>query len=330
MSRTQRKQASAILAADLHLRMDQPACRTDDYRSAQTNKLKWLSSIQKKYGDPIYNNTPILVAGDVFHTWKPLTTSEGFEMVTYAMGTVPPHIIAITGQHDLPYHSLDNFYKSPLSALSLLPQTTVCSTVMAHTVQNYNFIVCAFPWGTDITKDYSSLYKITPLNKKAALIHKLIMNPEAEENSKIKYEGTPDQILDQLKDFDLVVSGDNHIPFTYRNKRGQLLVNPGSMMRMRADQIDHKPRVYLWYAETNEVEPVYFPIQEGVVVRDHIREEPKEGTQGFIRCLNNKNSVELSLSFEDNIKEHIQKNNVNKRVTSKIYKAMEEDHEYRR
>ena len=51
-------------------------------------------------------------------------------------------------------------------------------------------------------------------------------------------------------------------------------MNPGSIYRMEASQENHKPRVYLWYAETNTVEPVYIPIESGVISREHL--ETKE------------------------------------------------------
>ena len=49
-----------------------------------------------------------------------------------------------------------------------------------------------------------------------------------------------------------MVSGDNHQSFVEKYK-DQLLVNPGSIMRSTIAQFDHKPKIYLWSSEDNEI-----------------------------------------------------------------------------
>jgi hypothetical protein len=97
---------------------------------------------------------------------------------------------------------------------------------------------------------------------------------------------------------------------------------------MSADQIDHKPRVYLWYADTNTVEPVYLPIKQGVITREHIdnKENRDERMDAFVRQLKN-SDMEISLSFTNNMETYLSKHKVRKGVKDKIAIAMEGDND---
>lgn len=318
------KNVDAILCADLHIREDQPLCRTDKYKEAQEKKLKWLSNLKNKYG------CPILVAGDIFHDWKPKNVKNGYEFIAWCNKHIP-YMETIAGQHDTPNHNVELIEKSALYACT---KTTILKKGSGYIGE---FVMYGFSWGEELisTKcDRSNLIIFNihcPSTERnvylsVALIHQYINTPN-NKNEHIDGEDAS-KILDRLSNFDLVVSGDNHIPFVYKNDRGQILVNPGSMMRMKADQIDHKPRVYLWSAETNEVVPEYFPIEEGVVTREHIekKEAKDERIDSFVQKIE-KGNIEVSASFKDNMKKHLNKSKTRSNVEKKIYGAMEESNE---
>jgi hypothetical protein len=130
-------------------------------------------------------------------------------------------------------------------------------------------------------------------------------------------------LLHKYKQFDLIVTGDNHQSFTFRSPDGHLLVNPGSLTRQDADQIDFKPKVYLWYAETNTVEAVEIPIEEGVITREHIeiKRQRTEQIDAFISRMDSE--WELTADFDENLERFFQLNRVRKQVKDIIYKAME-------
>jgi len=120
----------------------------------------------------------------------------------------------------------------------------------------------------------------------------------------------------------LIVTGDNHTSFTTEYE-GRRLVNPGNLTRQTADQIDFKPSVWLWYADTNEVERVYLPIQKGVISRDHIerKQEHDKRIDAFISKLDNDWNAELS--FKDNLEIFKNENKVEKSVMEIIYESLE-------
>jgi len=298
--------ADAILMADMHLRDTQPKCRRDDYWEAQETKITFIHELQVKH------NCPILIAGDVFHEAKP-----SHYLLQWAIGFLPKGIVCIPGQHDLPQHNPELFLHSGLGVLYSAGNVRVLHKGWpGH--ETFDLVIWGFGWGSEL-KPVDPLFK--EHKKEIALVHRLINRPTGDRT--FPSADSPYEIMDRLEGFDLIVSGDNHLPFVV--KRGkQLLVNPGSMMRMTADQIDHRPRVYLWYADTNEVEPAYLPIEGGVIDRSHIEEPEARDARLEAYEARLREGVEVGVSFDDNMKEYIRKNKVEKPVADKVYEAMED------
>ena len=299
------KQVSAILCSDLHLREDTPKCRTDDYKAAQLKKIEWLNHLAATHC------CPILCAGDIFDKWN-----ISAEMSAWAIENVP-QMYAIPGQHDLPDHNLELIKKSGFNVLKVANIIDPYNNSF-HTLYKdipINFIM--FPFGEALEG-----YKL-PIGfgwRSIALIHTLVLGPK---DAKMK-GSTVQEIFDKMPKFDLIICGDNHKSFVVRNNNyadGCLFVSPGSMMRMTADQIDYKPRVYLWYADTNTVEPAYYPIESGVVTREHIdkKQEKEMILEAFVQSTQ---GGEVTASFEKNMEKYLQQNKVSANVESKIYKAM--------
>ena len=296
------KKPSAILCSDIHLRDSSPICRTDDFIETQTRKLKWLSDLQEKY------NVPILCGGDLFNYHKPSPWLLG-----YALRNLPNGIICVPGQHDLPAHSLENIEKSGIQVLSDAEKIRLIINPMNDFVAVGHHEVIGFPWGVDWNMDCDAL--------KIALIHYGVYESKPHYPGAEVSGGSAKLVLDKLYDYDLVVSGDNHLSFTYTSGK-RILVNPGSFMRTTASQIDHEPSVYLWDAKSNLVERVYVPIEKGVISREHIEEtqERDERLDAFISQL--KPSAELTVNFKDNLKSHIAMNKVSKEVSNLVWGSM--------
>ena len=301
----------AILVADLHLREDVPLCRTDDYFQAQHNKVKWLRKLKRKY------ECVVIVAGDIFNHWKPTPY-----LLSWAL-KVLPRFHAIPGQHDLPQHRFDLLGKSGFSVLQnarkldmiITPDTPFSD--LSGDPQESSISICGYPFG----KPFERPAKRQGTGRNIAVAHVLTWH------NKLPFPGcTSSNALSLLKryPYDLIVTGDNHIPFVVEYK-GRVLVNPGSMMRMKADQEQHRPRVYLWYAKSNTVKPVYFPIEEGVVSREHIEERKgqEERFQAFVQKLKEVDE-ELGLSFKRNLKTYFNKHRVRKEVMDIVWEAVDE------
>jgi DNA repair exonuclease SbcCD nuclease subunit len=297
-------QPDAILTSDWHLRETIPICRTDDFWKTQWEKVDFVATLQQKY------DCPVLHAGDLFHHWKPSPY-----LISTAIEHLPYKFMTVYGQHDLPQHNFTLKEKSGIYVLEKAGKLKVLRKASWGQIPDK----CSIAFELGERKKGEKLW-VSENNKKILVWHKYnYIGKSPWPNCK---EPTGNSLINEYKQFDLILTGDNHVPFTIK-KGKRLLVNPGSLMRQDADQIDFKPRVYLWFAETNEVTKVYIPIKEEAVTREHIeREKEKENRiASFIKKLDG--DWEAELSFEENLKRFIQSNRIRKDVIEIIYKAIE-------
>lgn len=284
------KKADLILTSDWHLRDDTPSCRTDNFEESQWRKVAQIAALQEEH------NCPVLHAGDLFHHWKPSPY-----LISMAIYHLPKDFVTVAGQHDLPQHNMDLFHKSGMNTL-------LQAGAISWIKEGGNF-------GQEVGSWFS--YK----GKKVGVLHRFVWDgknipwPDCDEI-------TARQLLKDNPEFDLIVTGDYHKPFTYEYK-GRLLVNCGCLTRQVADYADHKPRVWLWEASSNTVSPVYLVVEKGVVNREHIdkKEEREKRIDAFISRLTDE--WEVSISFEENLKRFVSSNKIRKSVVDLIHKAME-------
>lgn len=294
--------ADLILTSDWHLRDDQPSCRTDNFEEAQWIKVTQVAALQEELG------CPVLHAGDLFHHWKPSPY-----LISKAIYHLPKDFYTVAGQHDLPQHNLDLFLKCGMNTL------TEAKAVKWIADGNFGQGVGRAFIFPNRRKVVSASYEED--DKKVGVWHHFVWD-----GKNIPWPGfegmSARQVLRANPDFDLIVTGDYHKPFI-KEYKGRLLVNCGCLTRQAADYADHKPRVWLWDANTNTVKPHYLVHQKGVVSREHIeaREERDKRIDAFISRLTDE--WEASISFEDNLKRFVTSNRIRKSVVELIHKAME-------
>ncbi len=306
--KTNKRSPSCILTSDWHIRPDQPVARTDDYIKALFGKLLFIFVEAKTYG------CPILLAGDLGH--RAGVRNWPFWLLHWCLINFPEvEIIAIPGQHDLPNHSLELINESAVGVLYEGKAITLYSNIIECNILR-NFYLTVFPFG----KSLSTTNSIKRPN--IAMTHQMVLE------GKPLWPGQKApkamELLKKYPQYDLILSGDNHNAFTAEYE-GRHLVNPGSLMRSNADQVDHKPRIYLWYAETNEIECVYIPIEADVLSREHIKKnkQREDRYQSFvIQAKESWNKSELSSSFENNMDVLFETTRLRKPVKDKIIGAM--------
>lgn len=225
----------AVLFADLHLSHQQPVSRGD---------ADWYK-VMKRYCRAIDFRThfgcyvPHICAGDVFDRWN-----SPVELVNMAL-THLPYLYAVPGQHDLPYHNLADHQRTGYGTLSIADH--LCHLGSGPLTVNTQesgipLRLYGFPWNCGLRPcpdDKDDVLRV-------AVVHKYVWDgPES------AYPGAPeDGQIDVLHasgktaGYDVIVFGDNHKPFE-RVIDGQVYFNCGSVMRRKADEFDHKPRVGL-------------------------------------------------------------------------------------
>jgi len=294
------KKVNAIFTADWHLREDSPICRTDNFQNAQWNKVDFISDLQRKY------NCPIIHAGDLFDHWKPSPY-----LLTQTIQHLPERFWTIYGNHDLPQHNLELAYKTGINTLE-----------QACLEKGFAILYDGVHWLQE--PNNNSYLNYFDLIRKVCIWH--VMTYQGKQPWPNCTDLSAKQILEKYPQFDLIVTGHNHTAFV-EELDGRLLVNPGSLTRQEADKEKHKPRVYLYYMQENKVTPVYLPIKQDVISREHIEkiEQRDNRISAFVERLNTE--WETSLSFEENLERFEKENNIRKSVMQLIRKAIEDEKE---
>lgn len=290
MKRKITQKVDAILTADWHLMEKQPICRTDDFWETQWEKINFISELAQSH------NCPVIHAGDLLDHWKPSPM-----LLSKAFKHLPQRFWTVYGNHDLPLHNLDLAYKSGANTL--------------HEAGRIN-IFNGCHWGQNPI-EFSGFYI-----KERLMLPWHVMAYQGKKPFPGCTAPTSAKLLRKYPQFDLIVTGDNHAPFVEQYE-GRLLVNPGSIFRLTAAQIFHKPRVYLYYEKTNTVKPVYLPIENEVVNRDHlgIQELRTHRINTFVENL--ETNWKKELSFKDNLLEFCEENKIRNSVKNIILKSIE-------
>jgi hypothetical protein len=131
-------------------------------------------------------------------------------------------------------------------------------------------------------------------------------------------------LLHKYPSYNAILSGDNHQSFIFRDDN-RILVNAGSFMRTTTEQINHKPKIYLYYSKQNTISPVYLPIENNVINTEHIlenndREKRIQSYINYIDNLKNKKKYSVVLSFKRNIENYLNKSKHEKAVKKLVRK----------
>lgn len=283
------EKADAILCGDLHLQEGQiPVCRLDNFEGKQWQKLDFISDLQEQH------NCPVLCSGDLYNFWKPSP-----ELLSKTSQHLPSKFYTIYGNHDLKGHNLGFASKSGIYNLMINDKL--------HILKNTH-------WQQSPESD------LVINNRKILVWH--VMTYQGKDPWPNHKSTKGSKLLRKYPQYDLILTGHNHKPFVEKHE-GRLLVNPGSIFRLTADQQDHKPRVYLWYADTNTVKAVYLPIEKSVISREHIdiKEERNNRIDAFITGLDS--DWEALMSFKENLEAFKHKNKVKKSIMDIIYEVTE-------
>lgn len=220
--------AIALAIADLHLSLKPPACRADkDWMKVQADYLKQIK-------DLIFApRIPVLCGGDVFDRWNPTP-----ELLNFALEHLPDGMVSVPGQHDLPFHRLEDMNRS---GYGVLKKAKKIVDISGRPWSIPGLAVYGFAWGQEL-KSLSEQIPIKGDPIHVALVHKYCWIQDA------SYPGAPEgsramSYYKTLKDYDVAVFGDNHIPFDHTFSNGLKLCNMGTFIRRRSNEIPQAPSV---------------------------------------------------------------------------------------
>lgn len=288
-----------ILCSDLHIRDTKPRCRTDNYWIKQWAKLSQILDIAKN------RHCEVIIAGDVFDSGH--VQDKTIERLMMLIDHFGVSVYAIAGNHDLPGHNLKNINNS---AIGIMFASGLIKNKHSDLVDMINF-------GEKIP------------NKTRA---KILVYHELMYLGKKPFTGAPDSgnakrfFRKHKNTYDLILTGDNHQQFSYTEhkfgEQGTIMVNPGSMMRMKADQEDFEPAVFYYNYVESYVEKIKLNIDHGVISRDHIEEkkDKENRSKAFIQRMKDTN---IKLDFRENMETFLKTNKVNDKTQDLIWEAVD-------
>jgi hypothetical protein len=301
-----------ISCADIHLRSDIPIGRVDDYFTAQENKFRFL--LEQGVLSP-----PLLIVGDL------VDKSKSFELLYWIMSLIDEYntdIMLVCGQHDLPWHSLSQVQKSVVGILGKAEYITLLTDpTTPYIYGDYAIWGCSYGQVPIHPK---------PIDKiKVLAWHQMVVN-KGEELWEGQVSPIAGKLLRQYKEYDFIITGDNHTSFSEKSYH-RMLLNSGSMKRDEIDQINHKPCCFK--IDNGKVETIFLPIEEDVLDDSHVankrdRDIRIENFKAKLKIINTKTKREEihSIDFKEELKQFLNINPVNNETEDIIWRCVDVDH----
>jgi len=304
-----------VLLSDMHLTWDRPVARLDDIVQTGLRKFKFVLDFA------VQNEAHILQAGDMFDTprsWRMLdqvirllqSSSPVVKSSAFVRG-----IFAVFGQHDTYLYSEDT---RDSTALGILMSTSLVE-----------FSECLF---ADEVNLYGASYGQSIPDPELRdgvnilVLHKMILKHKVW-SGQSDYEYAP-EFLRKYKDFDLILCGDAHQKFLFRDK-DRWICNTGPMLRLEASDsmFQHHPGFWLYDTKDKSLkwEQIPHELASKVLTRAHLqRAEYVEEIMGkFVESI--KSGVDIQgASFRENLEAFLVQNNVSQPVRSILSEVMEE------
>ena len=286
------------MGADFHFRTKVPEARLDDYIENQDKLINWLKNYEKDH--------LILTAGDLVD--QPRERSDALGFANYLIKSLPK-IYGVLGNHDLLFHSLEavNIDKTTMGNLINCGKFVPITEMEVENVK-----IFGYHYGQEI----QHVRKKTHQDKvQIAVYHGMVM-----EESNPFFDGHI--ALDLLKEFpeyDIILTGDNHQGFIVEYE-SRVLINPGSLKRDTAAQIEHVPCVYSFDTNTLKLERIKVPTDNDIISREHLEIE-KERDQRIEQLSSKFKEVEgATLEFDKNVYDFLNVNKVRDSVDGYIMK----------
>lgn len=281
-----------VMYGDLHFRSTVPEARLDDYLSTQDKLLQWL---REEFRDYVH-----ICSGDVFHLAR-----ERSEPLTFAYEMLDkvPEMYGVWGNHDLLYHSEDMKHKTTLGILEKFGKFHSLPNEKPIEFAREDYFgpvrIWGFHYGQEIEHRRRSVGNPRGIN--IAVYHGMVLD---EKSAHVKGKMGSD-ILREFSEYDIILTGDNHKQFVIADE-SRVLINPGSLKRDNADQVDHTPFVFTYDSETNKVDKVPVPIDDDILDREHI--EVKEQRDERLEKLSErfKEAKDITLDFYDNVVSYLE------------------------
>jgi len=223
-----------VALSDIHLRETPPSKRIDNYLDALCYKINQIFDYLKELRESHTDKIVLAIGGDVFDSCKASNALKSLAIDLFGrMYTYLDEIVAVAGQHDMRWHSTD-LTNTPINVLHTSRVLTILGKeplIITDNDKSFHFYGASY--GEEIPVPSS--------NNNILLVHQMI-SPRDHLNGLVNFT-LCSTLLKSVNKYDLIISGDNHQTFNYKNR----ILNSGSLMRLKIDQVDHKPGLFVWH-----------------------------------------------------------------------------------
>jgi DNA repair exonuclease SbcCD nuclease subunit len=296
-----------ILISDLHLTMEKPVSRIDDVKEEQDRMLRFIGSYAVDNGIKT-----ILQAGDFVDQKRSWELMQYLSVMLRTWKERGITVYSVMGQHDSYYHNMTN-EKTVMGVLfsSGLVKRLTSSPVVLQEARIYGASygepvqTCLHQKG-----NYSMLVVHAPILWKKAWKQQeeFIYAPDAARTYK----------------HDLILCGDQHHKFLYHNDNAQVVLNTGPMMRLKANERDHKPGFYHFEGKTAKLKWVELPYEKDCWSVLHLEREKhqEEMFEKFTSRLTEGGGSAPTVSFDKKLRGYFTKHKTKGSVQQIISEKM--------
>jgi DNA repair exonuclease SbcCD nuclease subunit len=300
MKQERAKMSRFIFTADWHLRDKAPRCRKDeDWHGFQRELLIWIVNKVNE------NNCDLIIGGDIFDS--PNVSAYLLNMVIRELSKINQHVYFMAGNHDLPYHAIENIDSSSIGILK---------NIASNHIKLVYGLGAFGEWA-----DFGN--KIQGSKTGLLFLHQLTFENSKKIPPNVKAK-TAQELLDEYKDAKYIFTGDNHTSFIY-TKNNRCVINPGSLYRDTSDHKNHQPVVYSVDTEKRYFEAIPVPDDGPVVDDSYIKEEEERDNRIMAFVEGIKKNGKVSLDFVKNIEIALNKNRneIDENTLSMIHELVE-------
>lgn len=286
-----------LITGDWHFTLKQPGSRRDNIGDVFYKKLSEIFHLANEW-----EVSAIVQPGDFFdsHKANDETKATLVNIINQHFLGDTADLLTIYGQHDLRYHQ-SNVANTPLNLLEKSGYVTILKHVPPF----------SFPGGIDFygASWFEDIPKVEHKDHFNILVmHKMVVDEKLWQTQDDCIKGHI--FLKTKKDYNLVISGDNHTTFTAQSG-DRFLVNAGCLIRTNIGQENHHPCVFLFDTDTKELKQYRLHIDpfNEVIKFDEAKKEKEsnEILQQYSRAL--KSNTQLTgINYRKNVHKYIKEN----------------------
>ncbi len=220
------------------------------------------------------------------------------------------------GNHDLPYHSVENIEQSLIGVLHKMGFIEITPALLYDSINIY-----FFSYGDEL-KNYKE-----PNGCSICVIHENIF-----QNQVPPYMNgyTAKELTEKLPDYDLYLCGHNHEQFIWSDNN-KIVLNGGSLMRLTTKQADFKPAFWeiavdellekpLMKCKNISVQRHYLDIVPNMISDEHLRNKTIET---FVESTQEFSEGKEVFDFRKDVENELEKRETKQSVRNYVYNALE-------